>query len=139
MSKSVFREKYFKMTSTEILPSMLSVKKLVCTFLQLYHRQSLSHRGTVRHPSVHMFSCKQFFIIPSPPRPLVRFLNLVLDVPLVVQLCIPKFGSDPLTNMAAVCHFGFFSLLDLLHNQGGNFVKNLHMDSSQPVDVSPQK
>ena len=67
------------------------------------------------------------------------FSKLVWDVSLVTLLCKPDFGSCSPTNMATVGQLVFFPLSHLLRNQWRNFVKTFHMDSSQPLDVSPRK
>ena len=58
-----------------------------------------------------------------------NFSRLAWEVPLVTYL----------RNFAAVCHLEIFSSSHLLSNLKTNFVKILRMDSSQPLDMFPQK
>ena len=57
----------------------------------------------------------------------------------MISLYTPESGYGPSTNTAAVGHLGFLPLSHLLRNQWRNFVEMLHMDSSEPLDVSPRK
>ena len=63
--------------------------------------------------SIHISIHKQFFVIPSPLRPQVKFFSkLVWDVSLVVYLCTHQLSFGPLTNVAIHPEVGISPLLN---------------------------
>ena len=57
--------------------------------------------------SIHISIHKQFFVIPSPLRPQVKFFSkLVWDVSLMVCLCTHQLSFGPLTNVAVHLEVG---------------------------------
>ena len=73
--------------------------------------------------SVH----KQFLVIASPPRPLVRFFETCLGCSskwpsFAYKNCTPEFGSGQ-SKYGRHSHFRFFLLSRLLNNQQRNFIE----------------